>query len=921
MKKVTYLILFMVSLWTQVARSQAFDDIKRITGLISSGNSTKKIAEIILPYFTRNGVLQRQQMEVALAGELGDIVKAYLAERAQNIDFLKKYSEKPDGAAVNGYLKKIKTLVGEMNSGITDPKFTVLQISKGFTMEDIVSYKIKPETENLLLLLKHVKNLPDSASIKITDSIKNNLDANAFAAVDEVVAKLELLKNKSAEVVKLKDQMYAEIASDRKFDKFLDSAVKNPERRALVTDGLKGLNLSEKQNVATAETAALSGSFSLPTQSEALDALVILVAKRFSQEVAITFMETLRKRARDMRLVTDIFPKTTKLLMEGNAYEIPKLGSAWHQSIAQDIYDLPMNLKSSKYLEEKMVGGNTPNFLLFQDVVTIGELARGGNSLPEIVTLYKTGLYGKLNNEALRTGFEFINLIDHELSSSSPDQGKKFWIDWSKLNNLDNRQWNFFFQLISERYKEDLLKKVGLDAGKLSDEKWQYFRNTLMRALVLLNQFQDKKIAALQEGGSVKVKVMSFWECQQQLFGILLNEQLFPLPASVQTRAMVGFANRGLQIYRLQEDGNYPAMLRESILMVRELLPMQTARLDELMVKNWKLSKDKFAGIARDVNIKLEPLNGLYAKLSTIDTNKISKAELHQIFIDFGTVNGVKFSSTGNTESMLKEMAQQYNSSLRDLGNGLGKHVMYVNSSTAIINIFNNAMSSAGNRTFAAPQSSGRNMTVVLTTAEFFTDVMAAGNSKQLSQVIESYAMPPNSYKIKRNTRYSIDLDAYVGLYGGVEYLGSKTPDSVKSFAPVWGLSAPIGISFSWGSRRDTKVGEPASFLDKSGNPKTLSGNNFSITVSLLDIATPLAFRLSNDSQEALPKSLSWSQLFSPGLHFRWGIRNTPLCFSTGLQYTPQLRKMDLRASDQQAYRAYAGVFFDLPLFNIYKRN
>lgn len=34
-----------------------------------------------------------------------------------------------------------------------------------------------------------------------------------------------------------------------------------------------------------------------------------------------------------------------------------------------------------------------------------------------------------------------------------------------------------------------------------------------------------------------------------------------------------------------------------------------------------------------------------------------------------------------------------------------------------------------------------RNLTIVLKTAEFFTDVMSAGNSEQLAQVVEAYAI------------------------------------------------------------------------------------------------------------------------------------------------------------------------------------
>ena len=920
MKKLTLLIVLTILFFSQQIKAQAFDDVVTISKMINEGRSNMEIAEIILPYFTKNGILKRKEMENALKGELWDITKAYLDERAKNLGLIRKYGEQiPDGNKVKSILAEADKLIGQMNDGLEDKKYEILKAPKKFNLDDIVSFEIKYETESQLVLLRDAKSGQGGEAGRIVDSLQKIMDTTTFQCVDDILKKLNLLKLNSKKVLEKKAEIAAEIKNNTKFDSFLEKERRPKEQRELVVGVLRNYKSEELKPLYSSEIAPLSTSFNLPNQSEALDALVILVAKRFNQEVTITFMEALRKRARDMKLITDVFPNTYKLLHEGHAYEIPKLGAVWHQSIAQDIYNLPMNLRSSEYLEKKMQGNKTQNYLLFQDIVTIGELARSGYSLPEITLLYKSGLSGGLNNGMLKTGFELINLINQEFRASGNEQGNKFWLDWSKLNSLDNRQWNFLFQLISERYKEVLFDQLKLDAANLLDVRWQQFRSTMLKALVLLNQFQDNKIAALKLGTTGKIRLMSFWECQQQLFGILLNEQL--LQGSAQTRTIVNFANRALQIYRMQEEGNYPTMLRESILMARELLPAQTSRLEELMLKNWKLSKDKYMGLSDEMLSKFVSLNLLYDKVRSLDATAPGKEErFKELLSTFSKEQNIKIDSTKDHVAILRHISAYYQTSLSGVKQGMGKKVMYVESSSGIYNIIANAWRSS-NRNFARPLESGRSMTMVLKTAEFFTDVMAAGNSKQLAQVIESYAMPPNSYKVKRNTRYSIDLDAYVGLYTGVESLGSKTPDSIAKFAPVWGLSAPIGISFSWGSRRNSRPGETTSFLDKSGHPKTLSGNSFSITVSMLDIAAPLAFRLSNDSEEALPKSLSWAQLFSPGLHFRWGIRNTPLCFSTGLQYTPQLRKMNLSTTNQQAYRAYVGLFFDIPLFNIYKRN
>jgi len=80
------------------------------------------------------------------------------------------------------------------------------------------------------------------------------------------------------------------------------------------------------------------------------DALAIYLSKRFSQEVAISFMEILKKSAKNVQLISEIFPQTMKLLMEGNTYEVPRLGGVWHNAIADDLYNLSINLRDSNLL-------------------------------------------------------------------------------------------------------------------------------------------------------------------------------------------------------------------------------------------------------------------------------------------------------------------------------------------------------------------------------------------------------------------------------------------------------------------------------------------------------------------------------------------------------------------------------------------
>jgi len=78
------------------------------------------------------------------------------------------------------------------------------------------------------------------------------------------------------------------------------------------------------------------------------------------------------------------------------------------------------------------------NYSMFQDAVTIGELARRGSSLPEIVMLYKSkNNMITFNSPVVKTAFEYINLINKEFTFPTSVDSPKYWLEWQNLNNLE----------------------------------------------------------------------------------------------------------------------------------------------------------------------------------------------------------------------------------------------------------------------------------------------------------------------------------------------------------------------------------------------------------------------------------------------------------------------------------------------------
>lgn len=182
----------------------------------------------------------------------------------------------------------------------------------------------------------------------------------------------------------------------------------------------------------------------------------------------------------------------------------------------------------------------------------------------------------------------------------------------------------------------------------------------------------------------------------------------------------------------------------------------------------------------------------------------------------------------------------------------------------------------------------------------FVTDIVyASKNDTDVKKIIENYAMPVASYRIKRLHRSSWDVNAFPGIYLGYEFSESNSLN--------YGITAPIGISYS----RKNKYSEDFNTHSSSS----------SLFLSVIDIGAPFSYRFTHDEAEGLPEDIKWEQVFSPGLFYILGINNTPLSVSAGVQFTPLLRKIDTNniLDTKNVVRASLAILVDIPLFNLYK--
>ncbi|MCB0795441.1 MAG: hypothetical protein KDB88_11950 [Flavobacteriales bacterium] len=160
----------------------------------------------------------------------------------------------------------------------------------------------------------------------------------------------------------------------------------------------------------------------------------------------------------------------------------------------------------------------------------------------------------------------------------------------------------------------------------------------------------------------------------------------------------------------------------------------------------------------------------------------------------------------------------------------------------------------------------------ILKYGTFMAALAEADSPDAAKSAIEAAALPPGSYSIKRESRFSVALNGYVGAFCGHEVIDGADN---KTFINNPSLTAPVGISCSWGNLRAS---------DKRPN-------SLGLMVSLLDLGTIASFRLSDTTTQVVP-SISLESLVSPGIFFEWGIGGTPLTLGAGVQGGPTLRKV-----------------------------
>ncbi len=638
-------------------------------------------------------------------------------------------------------------------------------------------------------------------------------------------------------------------------------------------------------------------SFRIPSQSEIIDALAIYLAGRIKQEAVMWFFETLTKNIKTDALIRDFFPNTCVLLQSREVYEIPNLGTQWRYALSKDFLTMPRHIFKSEWFSKKL-----PSGLIDQSFITgacdIAELlSKQYNYRETIRSLYLQPHEDVPGQLVFHDFINLLYLVNNELIVPDNNSGYRL-LQYEDYRNMQPQELELMLSLLDIRYNGVFSKFLkGMDStfsvegtGKgVTAEKIRQWLGNLQIMIAQIeksrNEYVQLKNKQSEEGVKNMYTYNSLWQSFLPLWQMFEKNRLdtdFFHSQILHCSNAIRFISSVQDIYEQIDGKNFAGAVSQILTLIDTL----SFGINQTLIE---LPSAKIKEVLKRVSEKESIIN-----LTSNDSiTKVGE----------------------NIDTKLGKLVKKTASTYEVKANSLLASVVF--------------------------EKERHSIELIKTLAGFLNDVALSKSDKQLAKVVESYAMPVGSYKRKRNNWWSVDLSAFAGPYYGKEWVvpDKSLSQTDKDVRPVYGFSVPIGLSLSktFGKKIKATDGLEKEEILNPDKVKILSRAVFrrthwtvTATLSLIDLGAVVSYRLKSPADTALPQEVKWSQVFSPGFHLGVAIPNTPLVFSTGVAYTPQLRKFKDASSivnsgkqysdSYNAVRWYAGLFFDIPLFNLWER-
>lgn len=863
-----------------------------------------------------------------------DIIKKFLDGIYVNTEEVKSQFLKGNFSMYNNFTilnTKLEQIKKDYNSKLSIPKDTL-----DYRIKILNSIQIENDSTKTS---NYIKKYKSSKDISIH---KKNIEE-----IQTMIKEYSDLSNNYSENLKKHIKEIDEYAIDY-VKKYLSEYKVNIDPKSIKQKPISSQSdfsvheLNINSTIQASEQRVGSKTYKLPSESDMINAMAIFLAKRAQQETAIWFMDKIRENIKNP-LVYEAFPETIKLIESLEDFKTPNFSVTWRYAIASDFVKMPENLSNSAWVQ---------NFIFERDSIKIenfSNTAKFGYALNRLVAekynyrdiiryFYTHPDYDKIKtqikidtdnklkmNELLKNSITILYILTNEFFAIDEVNGNKNYrlLSYEEINGMSETQWKALGKLIQLKYGSadtnfDMFFKDNSKKDKLS--KW------IGNLLISLSQFDkvnnDFQKAAEKKETDPNFNFYNVWQNTLQIIDNLDYRKYFGnIPPN---KDYIEILKQSITVYENIQNKNYTEAIKKTLEIIEKISSIDKKFDDtksfDLMLKNEKITfnKDGKSFTYKKENYAIAIDNNGCLIITDNKTTNYKFSQFNKTKYIFPFLSNYK----NDNYDMVVAYDPEFKTTIRNLGKRLCINKM---ETLSLINYlgFRNDEGWDNQKLFEFIDASNKNITKnhikndkiestkqkyqdqLLKLTAFFGDVLVAKNAEELANVLDSHALPPTSYKLKRRVSRSIDLNGYVGLQGSRMWTNGFT--SLKTQYTV-GITAPIGFAYTWSTLKRDKP------------------NNWGITIDIVDLGNIVNHYLVNSTTD-YTKDVHFSEVFSPAASCMYALRKTPFVVFASFKLLP-LKTSTITTTDgnqklinEKAFDATifsVGVKIDIPLVNLW---
>jgi hypothetical protein len=596
--------------------------------------------------------------------------------------------------------------------------------------------------------------------------------------------------------------------------------------------------------------------------------------KRAQEEISVSVFEKLKKFLSRHPELDTLFPRTCALIKPVEPYEYNKALQAFKDAIHEDLKNfIPRISLLYEIPKYNVLNKRLPSLtLVFCASALLGELHDKSGFAKAVYNLEGRSFLNEQNNYASLLKVLVIisnSLLDKNLSDpddKTPNYINRDFIKEATHNNIQlyNDLSQIYLGLLWQ-HTHTLVFTTATDTKTFGELLEHWLTNSdISKAIKSINIILETMITV--DNSLAKIK--------EEDDGVSKTTGR----SIASTKRFELYANLVSQLLKLSEIYISPAngTLITRIKEIREYLPLFTNKViiivRDFQQEEYNLGISDFAALLKIVS----------DYLSKVEKNK---ALSNSLTSDFQTKLDAVKTSLNNQKTVLEDSI----ATLPSLGSNPGVNADIESRKQEFLSRKEQIESALANLNYQDNNKSSIifKLSKIIEFVNFLASITKAENSAAVESLLETYALPAGSSRIKKVSSFNIAVNAYVGGFFG------RSKDQGEGFTNTYGFTAPIGFTISTG-------------LYKRGS--------FSLFVGVFDIGGVVKYKL--DNQGKYQQDINFASIVSPGLHIVYGFPFfLPLSAGAGWQWispvTTNSNKIDLKAT----FNAFVAV--DIPLFNL----